>query len=87
MILINTTTKTNTLHNCYAFIVAYKNNHLHPVYALGKAFVFFYHLPLKFLYIHRHITDDLGLDLQVGNGFMVDNDHKKHFLALILNVL
>ena len=50
-------------------------------------FFFIYHLHLKFLYIHRHLTDDLGLDLQVANGFIVGNDHKKHFLALILNVL
>ena len=67
--------------------MAYKNNHLHAVYALGKAFLLFYHLHLKFLYIHRHLTDDLGLDLQVANGFIVGNDHKEHFLALILNVL
>ena len=69
---------------CYTFIVAYKNNHFHDVYALGKAF---YHLQLKFLYIQRHLTDDLGLDLQVANGFIVGNDHKMHFLALILIVL
>ena len=72
---------------CSAFIVVYKNNHLHDVYALGKAFVLFYHLHLKFLYIHRHLTDDLGLELQVANGFIVGNDHTKHFLAVILNVL
>ena len=56
------------------------------VYALGKAFVLFCHLHLKFLYIHKHLTDDL-LDLQVANGFIVDNDHKMHLLALILNIL
>ena len=70
---------------CYALIVAYKNNL--SVYALGEAFVLFYRLHLKFLYIHRHLTDDLGLDIQVANGFIIGNDHKLHFLALILNVL
>ena len=51
-------------------IVAYKNNHLHAVSVLGKAFVLLYHLHLKFLYIHRHLTDDLGLDLQVAHGLV-----------------
>ena len=68
--------------------MAYKKNHLHAVYALGKTFVLFYHLHhSEILYIHRHLIDDLGLDLQVANGFIVGNDHKKHVLALILNVL
>ena len=56
------------------------------LHVLGIVFVLFYYVHLKFLYIHRHLTDDL-LDLQVANGFIVGNDHKKHFLALILNVL
>ena len=32
---------------CYTFIVAYKNNHLHDIYAAEKVFVLFYHLHLK----------------------------------------
>ena len=56
----------------FTCIVAYKNNHQ----------VF---LPFT-SYIHRHLTDDLGLDLQVANGFNVGNHHKT-FLALNLNVL
>ena len=87
MVLINTIyNEDEHVVYCYTCIVAYKNNHLHAVSLLGIAFVLSYHVHLKFLHIHRHLTDDL-LDLQVANGFIVDNDHKKHFLTLILNVL
>ena len=67
-------------------IVTYKNNHLHAGFVLGKAFVLLYYLHLKFLYIHIHLNDDLGLDLQVAYGFIVDKNQKKHFLVLFLNV-
>ena len=66
--------------------MTYKNNNLHAVSVLGKAFVLLYHLHLKFLSFHIHLTDDLGLDLQVAYGFIVGNDHKQHFLTLFLNV-
>ena len=48
MVLINTNMKTNE-HLAYR-IVAYKNNHLHAVSVLGKAFVLLYHLHLKTLH-------------------------------------
>ena len=79
-----TKTKQDDIAYCYTCIVAYKNNHLHAASGLEKAFVLFYHIPATSeAFVHRHLIDDL--EVQRANGFIVDNDHRKHFLTLILN--
>ena len=78
-----TKSKQDDIAYCYTCIVAYKNNHLHDASKLEKAFVLYYHIPATSeAFVHRHLIDDL--EVQRANGFIVDNDHRKQFLSLIL---
>ena len=69
MILTNTTTKTNTLH-----IVL---REYCDVQEQSFASRFCYRESVRFVlpstsevFVHRHLPDDLGLDLQVANGLV-----------------
>ena len=70
MILINTTTKTNTLH---IVLRVYNRGVQEQSFACrfcSRESVCFVLPSTSEVFVHKHLTNNLGLDLQVANGLV-----------------
>ena len=70
MILINTTTKANTLHIVLCVYNCGVQEQSFACRFFSRESVCFVLPSISELFVHRHLTDDLGLDLQVAHGLM-----------------
>ena len=70
MMLINTTTKTNTLHIVLRVYNCDVQEQLFACRFCSRESICFVLPSTSEVFVHRHLPDDLGLNLQVANGLV-----------------